>query len=627
MAHRQQDLHEQAESLTTTPSLSWPLSILSAFLTGIVGMLAAGFVAAACVDWYSISSREGESGYFVIAIAFLGLVAGCAIGLITARVVAAGSDPGFLKALGRSLAMVAGIAVLGGGTARLLADVPPELDGETLMLSVEVRWPEDQVEPPPAGPGEGSLTLHSIPFYSNTVRASESGPLWMQDARRMDGRWVVPGAVSIFTSRGKRALMVSTNDDDPKANEGFLVPLPARPGARYLEWSDWLPRARPGIAPINKLTYRFRVRRISQPVRIEVIGDWEIGTAASSFYRQEVNGRTVSGAAATFTLRHGGQDVPFDGPAGGANQRIDDVALLAGAEPAFIVHVEREDHTGRSFLVSADSGQPRATEIGDSYSGMQGQELTVDTVRFRANRHREVANGQINRTTYDHPGLYLMGNAVVDTRRRLVHHFTADTSASGIPSIPPLGVSPDERSFVEFANAGYPSEAHVLVVTNFVDNLTYILPVDEARMRYPDFDALGPAWIAHHFAWQRIHDGADRLVERTGFIPLPYYGTLSADTNGDRTYRIEKASDSLRTALVAFLVARFKAEPEPADSGAYEYPVKIGDRIVNVAHGSGISAILVSLQDRGADSTLIPEIARQFDEALATGRYDSMFGQ
>jgi hypothetical protein len=55
--------------------------------------------------------------------------------------------------------------------------------------------------------------------------------------------------------------------------------------------------------------------------------------------------------------------------------------------------------------------------------------------------------------------------------------------------------------------------------------------------------------------------------------------------------------------------------------------VKIGDRIVNVAHGSGISAILVSLQDRGADSTLIPEIARQFDEALATGRYDSMFGQ
>ena len=590
-------------------------------------MLAAGLVAAACVDWYNVSSREGESGYFVIAIALLGFVAGFVIGLITARVVAAGADPGLVKALGRSLAMVAGVTLLGGGTARLLADVPPEIGGETLMLSVEVRWPPEQVDQPRAGPGEGTLTLHSIPFYSNTVRASETGPLWMQDARLVEGRWVVPGAVSVFTGRGKRALMVSTNEDDPTANEGFLLPLPARPGARDLEWSEWLPRARPGTAPINKLTYRFRVRRSSQPVRTEVIGDWEIGTAASSFYRQAVNGVTVTGATATFTLRHAGQDVPFEGAASDSSDRIDDLALLTRDQPAFLVHVAREGRSGRSFLVSADSAQVRAVEIGESYSGMRGEELTADTARFRAIRHREVANGQVNRTTYDQPGLYLLGNAVVDTRSLAVHRFTPDTLASGIPSIPPLSVSPDGRSFVQFANAGYPSEAHVLVITNFVDNHTYVLPVDEARMRYPDFDALDPAWIAHHFEWKRESDGADRLVERARFTPLPYQGTLWTGTDGDRTYRIEKASDSLRTALVAFLVARFAGEPQPADSGAYEYPVKIGDRTVNVAHGAGISAVLVSLQDRGSDTTLVPGIARQFNEALATGRYDSMFGQ
>ncbi len=77
------------------------------------------------------------------------------------------------------------------------------------MLEVEVRWPEDQVERPVAGAREGSLDLHSIPFYSNTVRASDYGPLWMEDAHRVDGRWVVPGAVSVFTSRGKRVLVVS----------------------------------------------------------------------------------------------------------------------------------------------------------------------------------------------------------------------------------------------------------------------------------------------------------------------------------------------------------------------------------------------------------------------------------
>ena len=74
-------------------------------------------------------------------------------------------------------------------------------------------------------------------------------------------------------------------------------------------------------------------------------------------------------------------------------------------------------------------------------------------------------------------------------------------------------------------------------------------------------------------------------------------------------------------------MARFKAEPPPADSGCYEYPVAIGDRIVNVAHSTGFSYVLVSMKDRGTDSTLVPEIARQFNEALATGRYDSMFGQ
>jgi hypothetical protein len=178
------------------------------------------------------------------------------------------------------------------------------------------------------------------------------------------------------------------------------------------------------------------------------------------------------------------------------------------------VHVNRQDNTGRSFLVSADSGQLRVAEVGELYNGVQGQELTTDTARFRAIRQRQVASGRIDRTTYDHPGLYLMGNAVVDTRRLAVHRFTPDTSASAIPSIPPLSVSPDEKSFVAFANAAYPSDAHVLVVTNFVENRTYILPVDEATMGDADLGALDPAWISHHFEWKRGGDGTDRLVPR-----------------------------------------------------------------------------------------------------------------
>lgn len=68
-------------------------------------------------------------------------------------------------------------------------------------------------------------------------------------------------------------------------------------------------------------------------------------------------------------------------------------------------------------------------------------------------------------------------------------------------------------------------------------------------------------------------------------------------------------------------------EPEPVDSDAYEYPVAIGNRVVNVAHSPGFGYVLVSLKDRGTDTTLVPQIAEQFNAALATGKYDSMFGQ
>ena len=270
MAHRQQDLHQQAKPLTTATSLSWPLSILSAFLTGIVGMLAAGFVAAACVDWYGVSSREGESGYFVIAIAFLGLIAGVRhrADHRTRRCRPAPTPASSRRSAGRSRWSPASRS-WAGRTARLLADIPPEIDGEALMLAVEVRWPEGQVERPVAGRGRG-IARRCTPFPSTPTRCARrrTARSGCEDAHRVDGRWVVPGAVSIFTSRGKRVLVVSTERRRPEGERGIPGAAPGAAGqAQYLEWSEWLPRTRPGTTPHNRLTYRFRVQRTSQPVR------------------------------------------------------------------------------------------------------------------------------------------------------------------------------------------------------------------------------------------------------------------------------------------------------------------------------------------------------------------------
>ena len=44
---------------------------------------------------------------------------------------------------------------------------------------------------------------------------SGDGPLWIDDLRREDGRWIVPGVVEIFTSRGKKIVDVGVGDGGP----------------------------------------------------------------------------------------------------------------------------------------------------------------------------------------------------------------------------------------------------------------------------------------------------------------------------------------------------------------------------------------------------------------------------
>jgi hypothetical protein len=146
-------------------------------------------------------------------------------------------------------------------------------------------------------------------------------------------------------------------------------------------------------------------------------------------------------------------------------------------------------------------------------------------------------------------------------------------------------------------------------------------------MRYARLEALDPAWVDHHFRWERGADGADRLVERASFVPLAYRGELSVETGGYRTYKLEPAGAPLRTALEEFLAAEFKAERLPSEAGAYEDQLRIDDRVVLVACSNDSHYVWVYLQRGSADTSLVETIARRFDAALATGKYDALFGK
>src|SRR5437899_3244113 len=137
-------------------------SILVALLTGGVALVAAGLVALGCVEWYHISGFEGKSGYFMVAMALLGGIAGCVLGFAVSRAIGAGSGLAFLKDLGISCGIVLIVAGIAAGIAWILADVPPKLAGQYLELEVEIKLPLGETNSPAALSGKPEFTLGSV---------------------------------------------------------------------------------------------------------------------------------------------------------------------------------------------------------------------------------------------------------------------------------------------------------------------------------------------------------------------------------------------------------------------------------------------------------------------------------
>ena len=307
--------------------MGWLVSIVIGVLTAVATMLAAGYVANLSAGWYRVSSFEGASGYFVVGLALVGLVAGLIIGIVVSRLVGAGAHPGFLKALGISWGVSLGCVAILGGVARLRADIAPRPGGEELALAVEFRWPAGRPLPTVGDPGDWLLRLSSL--SGRTLRASRTGPLWREDARLENGQWVVPGAVDLFTSRGER--LIDIVPQGVIAN-GFLVPLPGRPGPAHREWSDWLPPAREGQpAPADGVTYRFRVVPRSEPIRTETFGPFEVATIAHSLGEATYGNLPPTWTAdAEFTLRHDGRPLTIEHPGeAGATARVERMSAVA----------------------------------------------------------------------------------------------------------------------------------------------------------------------------------------------------------------------------------------------------------------------------------------------------------
>lgn len=86
------------------------MSWLVTFASSLVGMILGGAgmfaIAHACVQWYRISSFEGQSGYFIVGLTLLGAIGGFLVALIAARIACVWLGQQWYNQTGFALAMV-----------------------------------------------------------------------------------------------------------------------------------------------------------------------------------------------------------------------------------------------------------------------------------------------------------------------------------------------------------------------------------------------------------------------------------------------------------------------------------------------------------------------------------------
>jgi hypothetical protein len=589
--------------------MTWLKAVGVAVVTALAAMVGAGLVASLAVGWYRISSFEGGSGFFVVGLALLGLLGGFVIGLVAAVALGVRGRRGFGHTLGFSTGAIAVILALAGGVSWLLADIPPEIDGEELYLLTEIRWPAGTELPPAQAADAPYLYLGAM--SGDTLRTSQNGPLFLEDARQEDGRWIVPGALPVFTSRGRRLLGLTTRE---KSIAAFIVPLPGRPGTAEREWSGWLPSPpSESPEPPNRFTYRYKVIKRSEPVRSEKIGAFEIDTIADYFHN--VSGTDRLAARGTFHIRYAGQlvrEVPSA-----------DTAAVVSPGDALLVTIENpEDDTRCALLIPADA-HVRFERVKGCGTPLTARVLTADTSRFAAARRFEPLPGWVDRTVFAKPGLFQLHAAILDTRSLTSATFLFPEDNGPNTSVPPLSLSPDEQSFVWLAQ-GF-EEKPQLGVTNWRTNRSYMLPIDRARMRFNAESSFTPDWVAHHFEWQRGPDGYDVLVERAGFVPMPHRGDLTVGRRGEyQAYTLRPGSAGLRDAVIEVLARDLGGELLPEELAGYRR-IRVQGKVLTASLVESPDYVSLTMDMDGSDPRIMSAVGAALDAAFATGRYDALF--
>src|SRR5277367_89617 len=119
--------------------MSWGSAAGVVALTTVAGGFAGAGLAAFLIKALQISNFEGGSGYFAVFVTLFGVAGGFVVGLITALAV----HSSFWVAQGCAVGILVALTIVAGVIAVGVQDDGPKLDGDKVVLEVELKCPRD----------------------------------------------------------------------------------------------------------------------------------------------------------------------------------------------------------------------------------------------------------------------------------------------------------------------------------------------------------------------------------------------------------------------------------------------------------------------------------------------------
>lgn len=234
------------------------IALLTALVTGFAGAFGGDLATKAL----RVSNMEGGRG-MLIAFVILpaAAIGGMIVGILVARRFPDPGFAGFLKAQGIALGVAVGLVALVTGISVATAPRVPTIEGKTLALEFELRFPDGRVLPDSAA-RDGFSILMTGPGDDRSRHLAE---LRWEEARTAAGHIELPATAYLRTS-SRRSLVIN---DGPDAHYWFDLPLRGAPRPADTTWTDWWPApGQPSGADIKGsggFQMRWRVRLEETP--------------------------------------------------------------------------------------------------------------------------------------------------------------------------------------------------------------------------------------------------------------------------------------------------------------------------------------------------------------------------